>query len=73
MEVKIYSKPITTTLTDKKTGEVKTITYDGVFLQLGSQTLQIKAVYKDDKKLLKYIVKECSKHEVVEEKPEVQD
>jgi len=67
MEVKIYSKQKTTTLNDKATGELKTITYDAVYLDLNGQSIEIKAVYKDDKKMLKYIAKECVNHEAKEE------
>lgn len=70
MEVKIYSKQKTITLNDKDTGELKTVTYDAVYLDLNGQSIEIKAVYKNDKKMLKYFAKECVNHEAKEKSEE---
>lgn len=58
MKLILTTAPKTVTIKNKETGEVRSVTYDAVYLTLGTKKSEIKCVYKADRELFKYLVKE---------------
>lgn len=59
MQNEIILKIVTKTFTDKETQKV--VSYPALMIELGSLSCELTTVYKQDKKILKYIKEEMQK------------